>query len=195
MEVWRGMTIRHFTIELCGGISKNIAINRRRQLYSFLLPWQTILIGADGVPRIVQRDLLRTMVAHWQDNNHTNPQEWGTGMEKIGQLDQRSFGLISCILIPGIKGCQFDTPTDVKCYSMIDNNETRWEIIRVGESWRTYINEQSISNKVHMTDSAYDDNNGNRNEWFLRLHKEDPYPGNKPDRKSGICFLYGEWKV
>ena len=28
------------------------------------------------------KGLLRTMVAHWQDNNHTNPQEWEPGWKK-----------------------------------------------------------------------------------------------------------------
>ena len=44
----------------------------------------------------------------------------------------------------------FDTPTDVKCYSMIDGTRQD-EVIRVGESWRTYINEQSIANQIRMT--------------------------------------------
>ena len=74
----------------------------------------------------------------------------GTGMEKVGQLDQRSLDAL-CIPVQGIKRLPgFDTPTDVKCYSMIDGTR-QGDPIRVGESWRTYINEQSIANQIRMT--------------------------------------------
>ena len=84
------------------------------------------------------KGLLRTMVAHWTHYAFLF----------------RDKGL------PG-----FDTPTDVKCYSMIDGTR-QGEIIRVGESWRTYINKQSIANQIHMTGFCMMDNSGNRNEWF-----------------------------
>lgn len=110
------------------------------------------------------KGLLRTMVAHWQDNNHSNPQEWEPGWKKSDNWTKDRWTHYAFLFRDkGLPG--FDTPTDVKCYSMIDGSR-QGEIIRVGESWRTYINDNSISKQVHMTGFCSLDNNGNRNEWF-----------------------------
>ncbi len=110
------------------------------------------------------KGLLRTMVAHWQDNNHTNPQEWEPGWKKSDNWTKDRWTHYAFLFRDkGLPG--FDTPTDVKCYSMIDGTR-QGEVIRVGESWRTYINKQSIANQIKMTGFCMMDNNGNRNEWF-----------------------------
>lgn len=110
------------------------------------------------------KGLMRTMVAHWQDNNHTNPQEWEPGWKKSDNWNQNRWTHYAFLFRDkGLPG--FDTPTDVKCYSMIDGNR-QGEIIRVGESWRTYISDNSISKQIRMTGFCYLDNDGNRNEWF-----------------------------
>ena len=110
------------------------------------------------------KGLLRTMVAHWQDDNHSNPQEWEPGWKKSDNWTKDRWTHYAFLFRDkGLPG--FDTPTDVKCYSMIDGTR-QGEIIRVGESWRTYINKQSIANQIHMTGFCMMDNSGNRNEWF-----------------------------
>ena len=110
------------------------------------------------------KGLLRTMVAHWQNNNHTTPEEWEPGWKKSDNWTKDRWTHYAFLFRDkGLPG--FDTPTDVKCYSMIDGTR-QGEIIRVGESWRTYINEQSIANQIHMTGFCMMDNSGNRNEWF-----------------------------
>ena len=65
------------------------------------------------------KGLLRTMVAPWQDNNHTNPQEWEPGWKKSDNWTKDRWTHYAFLLRDkGLPG--FDTPTDVKCYSMID---------------------------------------------------------------------------
>ncbi|WP_291591398.1 DUF4972 domain-containing protein [Bacteroides sp.] len=110
------------------------------------------------------KGLLRTMVAHWQDDNHSKPEEWEPGWKKSDNWTKDRWTHYAFLFRDkGLPG--FDTPTDVKCYSMIDGTR-QGEIIRVGEAWRTYINNNSIANEVHMTGFCMKDNNGNRNEWF-----------------------------
>ena len=110
------------------------------------------------------KGLLRTMVAHWEDDNHTNPLEWEPGWKKSDNWTKDRWTHYAFLFRDkGLPG--FDTPTDVKCYSMIDGTR-QGDPIRVGESWRTYINEQSIANQIRMTGFCMMDKNGNRNEWF-----------------------------
>ena len=95
------------------------------------------------------KGLLRTMVAHWEDDNHTNPLEWEPGWKKSDNWTKDRWTHYAFLFRDkGLPG--FDTPTDVKCYSMIDGTR-QGDPIRVGESWRTYINEQSIANQIRMT--------------------------------------------
>lgn len=110
------------------------------------------------------KGLLRTMMAHWQNEGPKDAQIWEPGYKKSDNWTlnrwthyaflQRDEGL------PG-----FDTPTDVKCYSMVDG-QRQGEIIRVGERWRTYINDNSVKYQVRMTGFCSLDNNGNRQETF-----------------------------
>lgn len=111
-----------------------------------------------------EKGLLRTMVAHWEDDNHTNPQEWEPGWKKADNWTKDRWTHYAFLFRDkGLPG--FDTPTDVKCYSMIDGTK-QGDAIRVGETWRTYINDNSIAEQIHMTGFCSMDNNGNRNEWF-----------------------------
>lgn len=111
------------------------------------------------------KGLLRTMVAHWEDDGPSNPQEWEPGWRKSDSPWTQNTWTHYAFMFrdKGLPG--FDTPTDVKCYSMI-NGERNGDIIRVGEPWRTYINDNSMKYKVHMTGFCALDDNGNRKEWF-----------------------------
>lgn len=151
------------------------------------------------------KGLLRTMVAHWQNNNHTTPEEWEPGWKKSDNWTKDRWTHYAFLFRDkGLPG--FDTPTDVKCYSMIDGTR-QGEIIRVGESWRTYINDNSISKQVHMTGFCMIDNNGNRNEWFsgyikkIRIWKTNrtenqvyaSYMGNEEDLNTNNADLVDAW--
>ena len=105
------------------------------------------------------------MVAHWQDDGPSNPQEWEPGWRKSDSPWTQNNWTHYAFLFrdKGLPG--FDTPTDVKCYSMI-NGQRNGDIIRVGEPWRTYINDNSMKYKVHLTGFCSLDDNGNRKEWF-----------------------------
>nr|WP_320059118.1 DUF4972 domain-containing protein [uncultured Bacteroides sp.] len=110
------------------------------------------------------KGLLRTMVAHWEDQGPSNPKEWEPGWKKSDNWTQNRWTHYAFLFRDkGLPG--FDTPTDVKCYSMIDGVR-QGEMIRVGETWRTYINDNSVKYKVPMTGFCALDNNGNRKEWF-----------------------------
>ncbi|ANH83680.1 hypothetical protein A8C56_03530 [Niabella ginsenosidivorans] len=110
------------------------------------------------------KGLLRTMVAHWQDSGPSNPQEWEPGYKKSDNWTLNRWTHYAFLFRDeGLPG--FDTPTDVKCYSMVDG-QRQGEVIRVGEPWRTYINDNSIKYQVHMTGFCSLDNNGNRQEAF-----------------------------
>ncbi|MBO9153965.1 DUF4972 domain-containing protein [Chitinophaga sp. GCM10012297] len=110
------------------------------------------------------RGLQRTMVAHWQDNGPSNPQIWEPGWKKSDNWTLNRWTHYAFLFRDeGLPG--FDTPTDVKCYSMIDG-QRQGEIIRVGERWRTYISDNSVKYQVHMTGFCSLDNNGNRQEAF-----------------------------
>lgn len=111
-----------------------------------------------------KKGLMRTMVAHWQDDGPSKPQEWEPGWKKSDNWNQDRWTHYAFLFNDqGLAG--FDTPTDVKCYSMVDG-ERQGEIIRVGEPWRTYINDNSIKYQVHMTGFCSLDNDGNRQEGF-----------------------------
>lgn len=110
------------------------------------------------------KGLLRTMVAHWQDSGPSNPQEWEPGYKKSDNWTLNRWTHYAFLFRDkGLPG--FDTPTDVKCYSMVDGLR-QGDIIRVGESWRTYINDNSIKYQVHMTGFCSLDDNGNPQEGF-----------------------------
>ena len=110
------------------------------------------------------KGLMRTMVAHWQDDGPSNPGEWEPGWKKSDNWTQNRWTHYAFLFRDkGLPG--FDTPTDVKCYSMIDGNRVG-ELIRVGEPWRTYIEDNSVNYQVPMTGFCALDDNGNRKEWF-----------------------------
>ena len=110
------------------------------------------------------KGLMRTMVAHWQDDGPSNPQEWEPGYKKSDNWTQNRWTHYAFLFRDnGLPG--FDTPTDVKCYSMIDGNRMG-ELIRVGEPWRTYIEDNSVKYQIPMTGFCALDDNGNRKEWF-----------------------------
>ena len=111
-----------------------------------------------------KKGLLRTMVAHWEDNGPANPKEWEPGWKKSDNWTQNRWTHYAFLFRDkGLPG--FDTPTDVKCYSMVDG-QRQGEIIRVGEPWRTYIEDNSVKYQVHMTGFCGLDENGNRQEAF-----------------------------
>ena len=110
------------------------------------------------------KGLLRTMVAHWEDDGSSNPREWEPGWKKSDNWTQNRWTHYAFLFRDnGLPG--FDTPTDVKCYSMIDGNRVG-EIVRVGEPWRTYIEDNSVKYQIPMTGFCALDDNGNRKEWF-----------------------------
>jgi len=110
------------------------------------------------------KGLVRTMVAHWEDDGPTNAREWEPGWKKSDNWTLNRWTHYAFLFRDqGLPG--FDTPTDVKCYSMVDG-QRQGEIIRVGEPWRTYIEDNSVKYKVHMTGFCSLDNNGNRQEGF-----------------------------
>lgn len=111
-----------------------------------------------------KKGLMRTMVAHWEDDGPTNPKEWEPGWKKSDNWNQNRWTHYAFIFRDqGLPG--FDTPTDVKCYSVIDG-QRQGEIIRVGEPWRTYIEDNSVKYQVHMTGFCSLDNDGHRQEGF-----------------------------
>lgn len=110
------------------------------------------------------KGLMRTMVAHWEDDNYANPRQWEPGWKKSDNWNQNRWTHYAFLFRDkGLPG--FDTPTDVKAYSMIDGSRNG-EIIRVGEPWRTYIPDNSVANQIHMTGFCQMDKDGNRNEWW-----------------------------
>ena len=142
------MTIGAFTIELWVNI-KEYCNKQGEDNCTFLSTMTNDPHWSGWRAQDRTKGLLRTMVAHWQDNNHTNPQEWEPGWKKSDNWTKDRWTHYAFLFRDkGLPG--FDTPTDVKCYSMIDGTRQD-EVIRVGESWRTYINEQSIANQIRMT--------------------------------------------
>ncbi len=110
------------------------------------------------------KGLLRTMVAHWEDQGPSNPKEWEPGWKKSDNWTRNRWTHYAFLFRDkGLPG--FDTPTDVKCYSMMDGVR-QGEVIRVGETWRTYINDNSMKYKIPMTGFCALDEDGNRKEWF-----------------------------
>ena len=110
------------------------------------------------------KGLLRTMVAHWQNQGPKDPEIWEPGWKKSDNWTLNRWTHYAFLFRDeGLPG--FDTPTDVKCYSMVDG-QRQGSIIRVGEKWRTYINDNSVKHQVHMTGFCALDNNGNRQEGF-----------------------------
>jgi len=111
-----------------------------------------------------KKGLLRTMVAHWEDSGPSNAKEWEPGWKKEDNWTMNRWTHYAFLFRDqGLPG--FDTPTDVKCYSMIDG-QRQGEIIRVGEPWRTYISDNCIKYQVHMTGFCSLDDDGNRHEAF-----------------------------
>lgn len=109
-----------------------------------------------------KKGLLRTMVAHWEDDGPSNAKEWEPGWKKADNWTMNRWTHYAFLFRDqGLPG--FDTPTDVKCYSMVDG-QREGEIIRVGEPWRTYIEDNSVKYQVHMTGFCSLDNDGNRQE-------------------------------
>lgn len=108
--------------------------------------------------------LMRTMVAHWEDDNYTNPRWWEPGWKKSDDWTRDRWTHYAFIFRDkGLPG--WDTPTDVKCHSIIDGSR-QGEVIRVGEPWRTYIPDNCISNQMHLVGFCSMDKDGNRNEWW-----------------------------
>ncbi|MFT4093022.1 MAG: DUF4972 domain-containing protein [Niabella sp.] len=140
------------------------------------------------------KGLLRTMVAHWQDSGPSNPQEWEPGYKKSDNWTLNRWTHYAFVFRDeGLPG--FDTPTDVKCYSMVDGLR-QGEVIRVGESWRTYINDNSIKYQVHMTGFCSLDNNGNRQEGFSGyIKKVRIWKTNRTEDQIRSAYLDGETDV
>lgn len=152
-----------------------------------------------------KKGLMRTMVAHWQDEGPSNPQEWEPGWKKSDNWTLNRWTHYGFLFDDqGLDG--FDTPTDVKCYSMVDG-QRQGEIIRVGEPWRTYINDNSIKYQVHMTGFCSLDNDGNPQEGFsgyikkIRIWKtsrsedqvRNDYLGNESDLTADNPDLVAAW--
>lgn len=110
------------------------------------------------------KGLMRTMVAHWQDAGPSNPQAWEPGWKKSDNWTKNRWTHYAFLFKDdGLPG--FDTPTDVKCYSMMDGSR-QGEIVRVEEKYRTYINDNCIKYQSRMTGFCILDNEGNRNEYL-----------------------------
>lgn len=110
------------------------------------------------------KGLLRTMVGHWEDNNYTNPRWWEPGWKKSDNWTKDRWTHYAFIFRDkGLPG--WDTPTDVKCYSIIDGSR-QGEVIRVGEPWRTYIADNCIANKEHLYAYCTMYKNEERAEWW-----------------------------
>ena len=111
------------------------------------------------------KGLLRTMVAHWENENHTAAGIWEPGWKNSDNWTKDRWTHYAYLFSDkGLPG--FDTPTDIKSYSMVNGVRRDGTVVRIGESYKTYVNNNSISNQVHMTGFCMMDNNGNRNEWF-----------------------------
>ena len=111
------------------------------------------------------KGLLRTMVAHWENENHTAAGIWEPGWKNSDNWTKDRWTHYAYLFSDkGLPG--FDTPTDIKSYSMVNGVRRDGTVVRIGESYKTYVNNNSISNQIHMTGFCTMDNNGNRNEWF-----------------------------
>ena len=90
------------------------------------------------------------MVAHWENENHTAAGIWEPGWKNSDNWTKDRWTHYAYLFSDkGLPG--FDTPTDIKSYSMVNGVRRDGTVVRIGESYKTYVNNNSISNQIHMT--------------------------------------------
>lgn len=152
-----------------------------------------------------EKGLLRTMVAYWEDENHSKPAVWELGWKNSNNWTKdRWFHYAYLFKDKGLPG--FDTD-EIKCYSMVNGVRRTETLTRIGESYKTYTNHASIANEVKMTGFCMMDNDGNRNEYFsgyikkIRIWKTNrkeseiyaSYMGNEEDINANNADLVDAW--